>query len=393
VSATAARRPGPALGTMASVEGARVDFTRLRADRRRRLLEAMAAAGLDALVLGRPANALYASGARQLWTAGARPFGPGCVVVAATGRVHLLSTWDEGVPPELDHDELYGITWNPARVAASLRAIPGLAGAKRVGTDGLSPGFVPFLRGVAPDAVVVDGGPALRAARTVKTPDELACLATAVAVAEAALSALVEALHPGVTERQLLGRYAERVAELGTPTPPSDAVVCATPSSGPVTRHHQAGDRPIDPGQLVVLEPGALFAGYEGGIGRTWLVGAEPTSAQRALASRSRAAVDAVVAACRAGATGEALLSAATSTGETLGVGPVAYGLGLGVEAPLVAAGFGGATVLAAGTVLAVQAWVAEAGVGGFFEREVVVVGDDGPCRLSRYGHGPAGTR
>ena len=42
------------------------------------------------------------------------------------------------------------------------------------------------------------------------------------------------------------------------------------------------------------------------------------------------------------------------------------------------------------GTVLAVQGWVAEEGIGGFYERDLVVVGDSEPRLLSRYGHGPA---
>ena len=44
------------IGTMALPEGGRVDFSRLRRERRQRLFEAMAGAGVDALVLGRPAN-------------------------------------------------------------------------------------------------------------------------------------------------------------------------------------------------------------------------------------------------------------------------------------------------------------------------------------------------
>src|SRR5947209_2459116 len=123
------------VGTMASMEGGRVDFARMRQERRARLLEAMAAHDLDVLVLGRPASVVYASGARQLWTAGARPFGPACVMVRETGRVHLLSVFDEGVPPEVTHDELFGLSWNPANLVASLARIPGLRSARRVGTD------------------------------------------------------------------------------------------------------------------------------------------------------------------------------------------------------------------------------------------------------------------
>ena len=69
-------------------------------------------ADIDVLIVGREANARYVSGAPRLWTAGTRPFGPGCVFVRASGAVHLVSTWDEGIPDDIPHENLYGITFN-----------------------------------------------------------------------------------------------------------------------------------------------------------------------------------------------------------------------------------------------------------------------------------------
>src|SRR5580658_10982488 len=85
----------------------------LREARRRRALAEMAAHDIDVLLLGSEANARYVAGAQRLWTAGTRPFGPGCVVVRATGAVHLVSSWDEGIPDDIPHDHLFGITWSP----------------------------------------------------------------------------------------------------------------------------------------------------------------------------------------------------------------------------------------------------------------------------------------
>jgi len=56
----------------------------------------------------------------------------------------------------------------------------------------------------------------------------------------------------------------------------------------------------------------------------------------------------------------------------------------------VIAPGVGADATLVAGSVLAVQGWVSEEGVGGFFERDLVLVGDAEPRLLSRYGHGPA---
>ncbi len=113
----------------------------------------------------------------------------------------------------------------------------------------------------------------MTAARRTKTPDEITCLEVASAIAEAALSAMEDALTPGITERELLGIYDERIASLGAPMPPSESVCFATPSHGPVRFRHLASDRPIGEGELVVLAPGALYAGYEAGLARTRTAG------------------------------------------------------------------------------------------------------------------------
>jgi Xaa-Pro dipeptidase len=362
----------------------------LRDERRGRLLDAMALHGLDALVLGRPADVLFATGARQLWTAGARPFGPLAVVVRATGRAHVLSVFDDGLPPEVPHDDLYGLTWNPAVLTASLRAIPGLTDAEAVGTGSLTPGFGRLLSAVAPGAELVDGGPAIWSARSAKSTAEVEHLRAATGVAEAGLAAMVDALRPGVTERQLLAVHLERLASLGAPTPPSEGVACATPMTGPVRLRRLVTDRPVVAGELVVLDAGALVAGYEGGIGRTWPVG-PTTAAQRDLATRCRSGLDALIDRCRPGTSGRDLRAAWAATGEATRAEPIVHGVGVGVEPPIIGAGVGDDAVLAAGMALSVTSWVAAEGVGGFAEREVVLVRDGEPEVLGTYGRGPAG--
>ena len=129
----------------------------------------MEAFDLDVLVLGRQANVRYVTGAPQLWVAGTRPFAPICVVVRATGEIHLNSTWDEGMPEEIDHDHLYGLAWNPMTLIEVLRNIDGAATARRVGTDALSPTFGQLLPIAFPNAELVDGELAMRTARRIKT--------------------------------------------------------------------------------------------------------------------------------------------------------------------------------------------------------------------------------
>src|ERR1700728_4740869 len=177
------------------------DDRALRTGRRERALAQMEKHDLDVLVLGRQANVRYVSGAPQLWVAGPRPFGPTCVIVRRTGAIHLLSTWDEGVPDDIPHENLYGISWNPMNTIANLQRIDGASSAKRVGTDALSPGFAQLLPTAFPNAELVDGELALRAARRIKTAEEVTALRESIAVAESALAVTVSELRPGVTEQ------------------------------------------------------------------------------------------------------------------------------------------------------------------------------------------------
>ena len=156
------------------------DDRALRSGRRQRALAQMEAHDLDVLVLGRQANVRYVSGTPQLWVAGTRPFGPTCVLVRATGAIHLLSTWDEGVPDDIPHENLYGISWNPMNTISVLQRIDGAATARRVGTDALSPVFAQLLPMAFPNAELVDGELAMRAARRIKTTEEVAALREAI---------------------------------------------------------------------------------------------------------------------------------------------------------------------------------------------------------------------
>jgi Xaa-Pro dipeptidase len=381
-----ARDRGVFVGMMGLEDDARVDFARLRAERRAKVMSGMERHDLDALMLSGVGNVRYVSGARLLGRSGVLPFAPIAVVVRETARVHLLSTWDEGVPPEIGRDDLYRMSWNPANLAADLAKIPGLRGARRVGTDGLTPMFAALIPELVTKADLVDADPVMTSARRTKTADEITCLNVASAIAEAALSAMEDALAPGITERELLGVYDERIARLGTPMPPSESVCFATAASGPVRFRHLTSERPIGDGELVVLAPGALYAGYEAGLARTRVAGTAAALGAGELASRCARGVDAVIGACRPGNTGADLYRAWENTGNPDPGVPFAHSLGLGAEPPLIGMGRGSDAVIDEGMVLSVQSWVAEEGVGGYLERGTVLVESDGPSALTRYG-------
>lgn len=367
-------------------DDARVDFSLLRAERRAKVFSGMETHGIDALMLGGSGDVHYVSGARVLGRAGVLPFAPVAVVVRSTERVHLLSTWDEGVPPEIARSDLYGLSWNPRNLMASLADIPGLPSSRRVGTDGLTPMFGALISSLVDGAELVDAAVVMAAARRVKTAEEITCLEVASAISESALSSLEDALRPGITERELLGVYYEHVATLGAPTPPSESVCFATPLRGQVAFRHLASDRPVGDGEFVVLAPGALYAGYEAGLARTFVAGLSAPPGAADLASRCARGMDALLAACRPGAVGADLYRAWEDAGNSECCVPLAHGLGLGAEPPVIGLGRGLEAALAEGTVLSVQSWVAEEGVGGCLERATVAIGDGGASVLTRYG-------
>jgi Xaa-Pro dipeptidase len=380
------RDRGVLAGVMGLEDDARVDFTRLRGQRRAKVLSRMETHGLDALMLGGVGDVHYVSGARQLGRAGVLPFAPVAVVVRETGRVHLLSTWDEGVPPEIGRDDLFRLYWKPANLVAALATIPGLRESRRVGTDALTPMFAARLAPILGWAELVDAAPVMASARRVKTADEITCLEVAAAIAEAALGAMEDALAPGITERELLGVYYERVASLSAPIAPSESVCFATPARGPVRFRHLASDRRVGDGELVVLAPGALYAGYEAGLARTLVAGRCAPPGRADLATRCARGMDALVAACRPGNTGADLYRAWEGAGNRESAVPLAHGLGLGAEPPLIGLGRGGNATLEEGMVMSVQSWVAEEGVGGCLERATVRITSTGSEALTRYG-------
>ena len=359
------------------------DELALREVRRERALAHMEAHDLDILVLGRPAHVRYVTGARQLWVAGTRPFGPSCVLVRDTGAIYLVSTWDEGVPEDIPHERLFGLTWNPRHLIAELQGIEGAATARRVGTDAMSPGFARLLPEAFPVAELVDGESAMRAARRVKTADEVAALRAAIAVAEDSLATAVGVLRPGVTERELSGVLLEAAAAGGVTTPSTQEVAWVTSRDQRWRRRTDATGQ-VGPGDLVAFTVGVVAGGYIGEVGRTWPAegaDAADAAAHRALYRRWEELWDRLAAACHPGARGGELIAAYEAAGEPLPPMPVARGLGLGFDPPVITPDLpetAAAEELEPGMVIAVTAAVWQEGAGAVIGREAVLITPDG---------------
>lgn len=217
----------------------------------------------------------------------------------------------------------------------------------------------------------------MRAARRIKTPEEILALREAIRVAEAGMGAAVAELRPGVTEKTLAGVSLEAMAVRGVSTPSNQDVAWVTSREHPWRRANADGR--VQAGDLVAFSAGVLAGGYTGEVGRTWPVG-EPDGAAD-LYRRWDALWGRLATACRPGAPAGDLLAAYQAAGEPLPPMPVARGLGMGFDPPVVAAQLPRTAqeVLQAGMVLAVTGYVWQQGVGAVFGREAVLITADGP--------------
>ena len=363
------------------------DDAALRAERRARALAEMEADGIDILILGREGNARYVAGAPRLWTAGSRPFTPGCILVRATGDVHLLTTWDEGIPDDIPREHLYGISFNPMNMVKVLQGLAGASTAATVGTDSLTPMFSQLLPMAFPAATIVDGEAAMRRARRIKTAAEVEEIRASVALAERCLAAAERRLAPGVTERRLApgvterlltGAFMTEMAEAGVTTPSSQDVGWITPPELPWRRHR---DVPVADGDVVVLSGGVIRGGYAGELARTHDVGGQ----HRALLEEAADLRGRLLEACRPGEPTSVLLDVYAKADVAPPPAPIARGLGLGFDLPIVTASLpetAAAETLDPGLALALTAFVWEPGVGAAITTEPLLITDNGPITL-----------
>ena len=109
-----------------------------------------------------------------------------------------------------------------------LQGIEGAATARRVGTDALTPTFAKLLPMAFPAAELVDGELAMRAARRIKTAEEIDAIRAALRVAEHGLAAAVAELRAGEHRAALTGVFMEAMAAGGVTTPATQDVAWIT---------------------------------------------------------------------------------------------------------------------------------------------------------------------
>jgi Xaa-Pro aminopeptidase len=382
--------------------GAEPDLERLRADRRRKLAEALPPHG-DVLVLLGVSNVKYATGARVV----AADYGRSAkwrnvaVLVDGDPMPHLWTWQPEGVPDDHPADHLHdGLDLTTDEGAAGLiAAVADLAGSDAQAV--LDEWTMPLYRAWRSERPA-DAIPLMGPAKLVKTADEIACIRRAQRINEQAMSEVQAALRPGIKATDLSAVFLRRVAELGAHANTLDPIWQVMPDriengphsvTGDVVFPTVTTDRTLDEGDVIWVDTGITWEGYDSDFGRTWVVGGEPTTGERDRFTRWREACNRVLEVVKPGATG-ADLTAAAREGEPrtpwLPHLYVIHGIGVDLaEAPLIGSDLGPefdeSVVLAPGMVLVLEPVIWEDGEGGWRAEEIVAVTETGWEPLSSF--------
>ncbi len=153
------------------------------------------------------------------------------------------------------------------------------------------------LQQALPDTHYVSMTAALPMLRAIKDADELERLAAAGAAADACFEAILEVRFAGRKETEVAADLAKLLIDHG-----HSQVDFTVVGSGPngANPHHEAGDRTIEDGDMIVLDFGGLKNGYGSDTSRTVHVG-EPTDEEREVYEIVRAAQQAGFEAVRPG--------------------------------------------------------------------------------------------
>jgi Xaa-Pro aminopeptidase len=393
------------------------DLTRMRRETGARLRSAMAERGVDAMLLLGNSAVVYATGTS--WPLGDAGLSyverPVAVVLADDVWPHLFLPFREGAAheSELPADHLHGPVYlefdegvsDFARQLADL--IP--AGAV-IAVDECTGAMSRAAKSLFPNGAPADAATIVSAAKVVKTPDELACIRTAVQITDEAMVDVVKALAPGVRQTDLSASFLRRAFELGAMASMLEPIWQVMPPSkaeGVWTTHGDLAlpllstERELAGGDVLWTDVSITYHGYCSDFGRTWIVGREPTPRQQAQFERWQSIMAAVEAVARAGATAGDLGRAAIAAND--GVRPwlphfyLGHGIGVNAaEMPMIGTDLGQQFddnfVLQAGMVLVLEPVVWEDGTGGYRSEEVVVITEEGSTRLTDYPYAPYGS-
>jgi Xaa-Pro dipeptidase len=238
-----------------------------------KLKDALKSNGLDALVLNPGQSMVYFSGLH--FHLSERPV----ILIIVPEHEPLL------VLPELEHIKTHSLPFpvqsflygeDPETWQLSFRRAIQAAGidSKRIGVEPRKLRLLEFrhLNEAAPEAEFVSAEDAIAMLRMRKDPGELNAMRKAAEIAQRALLSTIPMIKTGVTERQIASELTLQLLWNG-----SDSEIPFTPivsgGSNSANPHATPTDRPLNDGDLLVIDWGASHQGYFSDITRTFMIG------------------------------------------------------------------------------------------------------------------------
>jgi Xaa-Pro aminopeptidase len=392
------------------------DLARMRRETGARLRSAMTERGVDALILLGNNAVAYATGTS--WPLGDAGLSyverPVAVVLADDEWPHLFLPFREGAAQESDlpDDHLHGPVYLEfdEGVENFARALAGLIPAGAViAVDECTGAMSRAAKLLFPNGAPVDASSVVSAAKAIKTPDELACIRTAIRITDEAMVDVHKALAPGIRQTDLSASFLRRAFELGAQASMLEPIWQVMPQSkadGVWTTHGDLAlpllstERELGEGDVLWTDVSITYRGYCSDFGRTWIVGRDPTPRQEAVFDRWQEIMAAVLGVARAGATaadlGRAAIKANGGSRPWLPHFYLGHGIGVNAaEMPMIGTDLGDEFdekfVLQPGMVLVLEPVVWEDGTGGYRSEEVLVITEEGWTRLTNYPYDPYG--
>lgn len=329
--------------------------------------------GLDALYITRPENVRYLSGFPHAEDA----------QVLLRGEEALLLT-DPRYPEAERESRIPVKVLRREEKEALLKGLRGRAGFE---AEHLSYAALERLRELSPAEWVPTKGVVERL-RLRKAPEEVAAIRRAQALAEEALAHALTLMKPGVSERDIALEieYFLKRRGVGVAFPPivASGVRGALPHAG-------ASEKPLEAGELVTLDLGAVVEGYHSDMTRTVALGRVDGELKQAFAA-TLAALERVLEALGPGKGTKEMDALAREELRRFGldryfVHSLGHGVGLAVHEGPALSPYTEET-LEAGMVITVEPGVYLPGKGGVRIEELVLITETGLELLSRFPRG-----
>ncbi len=232
-----------------------------------------------------------------------------------------------------------------------------------------------------PDCPIMAVEPWLPPLRMSKDETELAHMRRAVRIAQEAMQRLLDekAIRPGRTELEIAADLKVALLRAGNQGDAFAPIVVAGPNSA--QPHATPSDRPLAEGDLVIIDWGAVYAGYRSDITRTFILG-QPTEEMQRIYRTVRTANKAARLTIRPDRTAQDIDRAARQIITQAGYGDyfihrTGHGLGLEThEPPYIVEG--NLDILKPGMTFTVEPGIYVPGLGGVRIEDDVVVTEDG---------------